>query len=158
VPIIILPMHAEDTGVVAKIHAQAFSRQHSSEQWISSNFAAFPRIMIFVARDEQDKVIGYIQWIHKSGFRQDTVIELEQIAVLKTKQHQGIATKLIQESLTRVKDHLRDNQSVLKSILISTRSDNHAQELYKKVLGAQVIATLTDLYSADEVLMLAKSL
>ena len=80
-------MHAEDTGVVAEIHAQAFSRQHSSEKWIASNFAAFPRIMIFVARDEQDNVIGYIQWIHKSGFRQEAVIELEQIAILKTKQH-----------------------------------------------------------------------
>ena len=151
-------MHAEDTGIVAKIHTQAFSRQHSSEKWIASNFAAFPRIMIFVARDEQDRVIGYIQWIHKSGFRKEAVIELEQIAVLKTNQHQGIATKLIQESLTQVKDHLRDNKSVLKSILISTRSDNHAQALYKKVLGAQVIATVKDFYSADEMLMLAKSL
>lgn len=151
-------MHAEDTGVVANIHAQVFSRQHSSEKWIASNFAAFPRIMIFVARDEQDNVIGYIQWIHKSGFRQEAVIELEQIAVLKTKQHQGIATKLIQESLTHVKNHLRDDKSVLKSILISTRTDNHAQALYKKALGAQVIANVKDLYSGDEVLMLAKSL
>jgi ribosomal protein S18 acetylase RimI-like enzyme len=151
-------MHTEDTGAVANIHAQAFSRQNSSEKWVASNFAAFPRIMIFVARDEQDKVVGYIQWSHKSGFRQEAVIELEQIAVLKTKQHQGIATKLIQESLTDVKDHLRDNKSVLKSILISTRSDNHAQALYKKTLGAQVIATIKDLYSADEVLMLAKGL
>ncbi len=157
-PIIILPMHAEDMGVVAKIHAQAFSRQHSSEKWIACNFAAFPRIMIFVARDEQDKVIGYIQWSHKSGFRQEAVMELEQIAVIKTKQHQGIATKLIQESLTEVKNHLKDNNSVLKSILISTRSDNHAQALYKKALGAQIIAIIKDLYSADEVLMLAKSL
>lgn len=114
--------------------------------------------MIFVARDEQDKVIGYIQWSHKSGFRQEAVIEFEQIAVLKTKQHQGIATKMIQESLTHVQDHLRDNKSVLKSILISTRSDNHAQALYKKALGAQVITTVKDLYSADEVLMLAMSL
>lgn len=151
-------MHADDTSIVAKIHAQAFSRQHSSEKWIACNFAAFPRIMIFVARDEQDKVIGYIQWIHKSGFRQEAVIELEQIAVLKTKQQQGIATKMIQESLNQIKDYLRDNKSFLKSILISTRTDNHAQALYKKALGAQVIATVRDLYSADEVLMLAKSL
>jgi len=87
--VIILPIHLEDINAVAKIHAQAFPRQHSSEKWISSNFAAFPRIMIFVARDEQDKVIGYIQWSHKSGFRKEAVIELEQIAVLKPKQHQG---------------------------------------------------------------------
>ena len=104
------------------------------------------------------QVIGYIQWSHKSGFRQEAVIELEQIAVLKIKQHQGIGTKLIQESLTDVKNFLKDNNSVLKSILIFTRSDNHAQALYKKALGAQVIATIKELYSADEVLMLAKSL
>jgi len=58
--------------------------------------------------------------------------------------------------LSDIKDHLKDNKSVLKSIFISTRSDNHAQELYKKALGAQVITTIKDLYSADEVLMLAK--
>lgn len=68
----------------------------------------------------------------------------------------GIATKLIQESLIDVKNYLKDNKSILKSILISTRSDNHAQSLYKKVLGAQVITTIKDLYSADEVLMLQR--
>lgn len=151
-------MHLEDVEAVAKIHAQAFPRQHSSAKWVSSNFAAFPRIMMFVARDEQDKVIGYIQWSHKSGFRKEAVIELEQIAVLKTKQHQGNATKLVHESLTDIKDHLKDNKSVLKSIFISTRSDNLAQELYKKALGAQVVACISDLYSADEVLMLTKCL
>jgi len=78
----ILPMHIEDIHAVAKIHENLFPRQCESIKWVSSNFAAYPRIMMFVARDEQDRVIGYIQWIHKSGFRQESVIELEQIAVL----------------------------------------------------------------------------
>jgi hypothetical protein len=85
-------------------------------------------------------------------------LSLSKLRFKKQKQHQGIATKPDSSSLADVKNHLRDNLSVLKSILISTRSDNHAQVLYKKTLGAQVIATIKDLYSADEVLMLAKSL
>ena len=53
-------MHIEDTYAVAKIHENLFPRQSESTKWVSSNFAAYPRIMMFVARDEQDKVIGYI--------------------------------------------------------------------------------------------------
>lgn len=59
-PVIILPIHEDDIDAVAKIHAQQFSRQKDSIRWIGCNFAAFPRIMMFVARDEKDKVIGYI--------------------------------------------------------------------------------------------------
>lgn len=151
-------MHHEDIDAVAKIHTQSFPRQHSSEKWITCNFNAYPRVMLFVARDELDKVIGYIQWIHKSGFRKNAVIELEQIAVLKTNQNKGVATKLIRESLSDVKNHLKDTRSTLKAILISTRTDNKAQELYKKTLGAEPVSIVKDLYSADEVLMLANSL
>lgn len=157
-PVIILPMHHEDIEVAAKIHSEAFPRQHSSKKWIASNFSAYPRTMMFVARDEQDNVIGYIQWIHKSGFRKDAVIELEQIAVLNKNQNQGVATKLIIESLADVKSYLDDTKSRLKSILITTRADNKAQELYKEVLGAKTVSTIKDLYSADEVLMIANSL
>ena len=82
-PVIILPMHEDDIDAVAKVHAEQFPRQKNSVRWISCNFAAFPRILMFVARDEKDKVIGYIQWIQKSGFRPQSVMELEQIAVLK---------------------------------------------------------------------------
>lgn len=154
-PTYILPMQREDISAVAEIHSQAFSRQHRSDKWICSNFNAYPRVMMFVARDELDEVIGYIQWIHKSGFRKDAVIELEQIAVRKAKQNQGVATKLILESLSNVKSYLRDTESTLKSIIISTRTDNKAQELYRKTLGAEVILVIKDLYSADEVLMIA---
>jgi hypothetical protein len=77
------------------------------------------------------KLIGYIQWSHKSGFRRIAVIELEQISFLKTKQNKGVATKLILESLSDVKNYLKDTRSTLKAILISTRTDNKAQQLYK---------------------------
>lgn len=59
--------------------------------------------MLFVARDEKDQIVGYIQWIQKSGFRNESVIELEQIAVLQNKRGKGIGALLIRESLNSKK-------------------------------------------------------
>jgi ribosomal protein S18 acetylase RimI-like enzyme len=149
-------MHEEDIHAVAKVHAKQFARQKDSVSWISCNFAAYPRIMMYVARDEKDKVIGYIQWIQKSGFRQESVIELEQIAVMETQQHKGIGTSLIEKSLGYIKEYLADSNSNLKAILVSTRTNNATKSLYEKVLKAKEIAVIRDLYSHDEVIMLAK--
>ena len=153
-PIIILPMHQEDILEVSAIHSEQFLRQTNSRIWVQSNFAAYPRIMIFVARNEQDKVVGFIQWIHKSGFRKEAVMELEQIAVLNKHQSQGIAKQLIHESLQSIKDALKDSGCQLKTIIVSTRADNHALNLYKKTLGVDAVCLIKDLYSADEVLMM----
>ena len=155
-PVIILPMHQEDIDAVARIHSQQFPRQRDSLGWVSSNFAAFPRIMMYVARDEKDKVIGYVQWIHKSGFRKESVIELEQIAVMKKEQGMGIGSKLIDYSLGSIKGFLDDTGSTLKAILVSTRTDNEAQNLYRKSLGAEPVAVIKDLYSHDELIMIAR--
>ena len=148
-------MHEEDIDAVAKVHSEQFLRQKDSLKWIGCNFAAFPRILMFVARDEKDKVIGYIQWIQKSGFRQQSVIELEQIAVFKAQQGKGIGSLLIEQSLKHIKDYLADTSSILKAILVTTRTDNQAKALYEKTLKAKEIAIIKDLYSHDEVIMLA---
>jgi len=155
-PVIILHMHEDDIDAVAKVHAQQFPRQKDSIPWISCNFAAFPRIMMFVARDEKDKVIGYIQWIQKSGFRKESVMELEQIAVLKNQQCKGVGRLLIEKSLEYIKDYLAGTQSSLKAILVSTRTDNSAKLLYEKTLNAKEIAVIKDLYSHDEVILMAR--
>lgn len=153
--VIILPMHEEYMDAVAKVHTEQFPRQKDSLKWISCNFAAFPRILMFVARNEIDKVIGYIQWIQKSGFRQQSVIELEQIAVLKSQQGKGIGSLLIEQSLMQIKDYLASTNSSLKAILVTTRTDNQAKTLYEKVLKAKEVAVIKNLYSHDEVIMLA---
>lgn len=155
-PVIILHMHEEDIEAVAKVHSQQFSRQKDSRKWISCNFAAFPRIMMFVARDEKDKVVGYIQWIQKSGFRQQSVMELEQIAVLQNHQGKGVGTLLIEKSLKYIKDYLADINSNLKAVIVSTRTDNNARTLYEKVLKVQEVAVIRDLYSSDEVVLMTR--
>lgn len=84
------------------------------------------------------------------------MLELEQLAVEPSYQGQGIGRQLLTDSLPLVKEQLCNQGSTLKHILITTRADNRAQNLYRQALGAEVEATLSDLYSADEVIMIAR--
>jgi ribosomal protein S18 acetylase RimI-like enzyme len=98
-----------------------------------------------------------LKWIQKSGFRKEVVLELEQLAVRPDSQGQGVSTALIQESLGQVARMLKGGGACIKNIVVTTRTDNHAQRLYRKVLGAAPEAVIKDLYSADEVIMVARN-
>lgn len=147
----------EDLPGAALVHKSAFVRQSYSFEWLECSFKAFPRYMIFVAESDK-QVVGYIIWAQKSGFRPEVVLELEQLAVIPDYQGKGIGRKLIADSLPLVKKQLAMKNSVLKHVLVTTRADNYAQELYKSTLGAELEATISNLYSADEVLMIARNL
>lgn len=153
--IIVRSMQDNDILRVAYIHSKCFSRQMLSEQWISCNFRAFPRIRYFVA-EYCGEVFGYIQWTEKSGFRKDVILELEQIAVLPDGQNKGIGTALISQSLLLIKTDLAKRNACIKHILVTTRTDNKAQELYVKTLNAKPEAIIRNLFSADEVFMIAR--
>jgi len=106
----------------------------------------------------EDAVEGYITWSQKSGFRPEAVMELEQLAVRPPFQGQGIGKTLIKQSLELVRTELVNQGSHLKHVIVTTRADNYAQALYKKLLGAETEATITNLYSADEVFMIARNI
>jgi ribosomal protein S18 acetylase RimI-like enzyme len=57
-----------DLGAIADIHAQAFTRQGNSKEWITCNARASPRMRLYVA-EFQGGVRGFILWTEKSGFR-----------------------------------------------------------------------------------------
>jgi len=149
-------MAESDIENVAKAHELAFSRQTLSKEWLTCALNAYPRNLCYLIEVE-NQVLGYIIWGQKSGFRPEVVLELEQIAVLPSYQGQGIGQVLITRSLDLVREHLALREARLKHILVSTRADNHAQSLYKKVLGAKVEATIENLFSADEVYMVARN-
>jgi ribosomal protein S18 acetylase RimI-like enzyme len=153
--LLIRKTNPSDVLAIADIHRTTFPRQTNSIAWVSATIAAEPRMFVFVAELESTP-IGYIFWAQKSGIRPAAVVELDQIAILPTFRGKGFAESLIRESLALVMFELEKNNQTLKSVLISTRSDNQAQHLYKKVLGAKVVATIEDLYSAAEVLMVAE--
>ena len=154
--ITIRAMSKEDINDVAFVHSKAFIRQLGSKKWITCNFSAYPRVMIFVAVNNMTQIIGYIQWLQKSGFRKESVIELEQIAVLPDFQGKNTGFTLINQSLHLVREYLTVQRSILKAVIVTTRSDNAAQNLYKKALGAKVSAIIKDLYSHDEVIMVSR--
>lgn len=149
-------MKKEDLSGASLVHKEAFIRQRLSYEWLECNLNAFPRFICFVAEVDQT-ILGYILWAQKSGFRPEAVLELEQIAVLPSYQGQGIGRNLITDSLPFVKDQLAEQGSTLKHNIVNTRADNHAQELYKSTLGAKVEATISNLHSADEVLMVTRN-
>ena len=147
-----------DLAAVANVHALAFSRQHHSRSWIECNARAYPRLRYFVACDEAaDQICGFVVWGEKSGFRKEVVLELEQIAVLPDLQGKGIGETLIRESLPAVNDRIQERGARLKAVLVTTRVDNYAQRLYRKTLGAEVEAVISNLFSADEVFMVARN-
>ncbi|WP_221073165.1 GNAT family N-acetyltransferase [Vibrio alfacsensis] len=150
-------MTQDDLEQAALVHKFAFVRQGHSREWLECIFKAFPRNIIYVAqRDNQ--VVGYIIWTQRSGFRPEVVLELEQLAVHPDHQGQGIARKLITETLPMVKGEFAKKNAVLKHVVVTTRADNFAQYLYKKTLGAEIEATISNLYSADEVYMVARNI
>lgn len=152
----IRPMSAEDLSQASEVHAQAFTRQTLSYDWLQCTLNAFPRMLCYVAT-KNETIAGYIVWSQKSGFRPEAVMELEQIAVLPAFQGIGIGKILIEQSLQQAREHLSSRGSTLKHVIVTTRADNYAQTLYKQVLGAEVEATITNLYSADEVIMIARN-
>lgn len=155
---IIRQFEKEDLLATSKVHKAAFIRQKMSYEWIECNSNAFPKSQIFIAENESKEIVGYIHWCQKSGFRPEVILELEQLAVHPAHQGKGIGTKLIKDSLPYVQEQLKTRNAAIKHIVVTTRADNYAQKLYKKTLNAEVEATIIDLYSADEVLMISRNI
>lgn len=148
----------KDLGGIAEIGSENFSGlkdKNKAKKWIKCNFLAYPRAQYFVAV-ANGKVSGYIFWLEKGGFRNESVFELEQIAVGKDYQGQGIGTKLIEKSLAEIKKYLKARGSVLKAVEVTTGTENKAQNFYKKTLGANPECVVRNLFRGDEVVMIAR--
>lgn len=140
---------------VANVHRAAFSRHERSEEWIRCNFDAYPRIQMFAA-EEDERIEGFVMWTQRSGFRKNSVLELEQIAVHPDYQGEGVGTQLIEESLTVVEDWLADRDSTIRTIVVGTRTDNEAQRLYEKTLDAEPAAIVEDYASGNELFLISR--
>jgi len=123
-------------------------------KWLTCNFSAFPRAQYFAAK-EKDKIIGYILWLEKGGFRKEAVWELEQIAVSQDCQGRGVGAKLVLDSLVIIKKNLKKRGSNLKLVEITTGL-HQAPYLYQKTLGAKKEAILKDFFRGDEMILIAR--
>jgi GNAT superfamily N-acetyltransferase len=143
---------------IAEIGAENFSGLSDikkAKKWIRCNFLAFPRTQYFVAK-VKERTVGYALWIEKGGFRKESVWELEQIAIKKGFQGQGIGTQLIEKSLPEVKKYLKKRGAKLKLIEVTTGTENRVQGLYKKTLGAKSECVVKNFFRGDEVIMIAR--
>jgi len=148
----------KDFNEIAKIGSENFSglkNMKDAKKWVKCNFSAFPRAQYFVIRTNK-KISGYILWLEKGGFRKESVFELEQIAVGKNFQGQGIGTQLVEKSFLEIKKYLKKRGSKLKAIEVTTGTDNKAQGLYKKILRAEQECVIKNLFRGDEVIMIAR--
>ncbi|MCH7828837.1 GNAT family N-acetyltransferase [Patescibacteria group bacterium] len=155
-------MRKEDLGIVAQLNKECFPEDNSTltdaREWIEANWKAAPRTSYFVLIDEEGQVEGYILWLEKGGFRKEAVLELEQIAVIPSQRGRGGGRTLIQQTLPQLKERLALQGRTIKLIEVTTAADNEAQRLYRDTLGAEVEATIHDLFRGNEVIMVARNL
>jgi GNAT superfamily N-acetyltransferase len=147
-------MEAGDLKAAAFVHGQAFPRQFHSEDWMECNFKAFPKVQIFVA-EVNGEIVGMIYWTEKSGFRKEAIVELEQLAVLPNNQGSGIGTQLIVRSLPMVAKQIAKRGACVRHLLVNTRKENSARRIYEKTMGAKLVATISGLFSTDEIFLAA---
>ena len=148
----------KDVVKIAKIGAENFSGLSDikkAKQWIKCNFLAFPRSQYFIF-ELNGKIAGYILWIEKGGFRKKSVWELEQIAIKKDFQGQGVGTELIEKSFAEIKKYVEKRGDSLKLVEVTTGTDNKAQNLYRKTLGAEPECVVRDFFRGGEVVMIAR--
>ena len=147
-----------DIKQLAKIYLDCFHGMNDFKKvklWFVCNLKAYPRMQYFVA-DVNGKTVGYVLWMEKGGFRQESVWELEQICVLSAFRGKGIGTKLIEGSLKEIKKYLKKRGAKLKLVEVTTGRGNKAQRLYKRSLGAEIACIIKDLFRGDEVILISR--
>jgi len=153
----IRPAGMKDVKRLAEIYLDCFHGMKDRKKvqlWFKCNLKAYPRMQYFVA--ELDSIVGYILWVEKGGFRKEAVWELEQIGVLSSYRGKGIGTKLIIESLKKIRKYLKRRKARLKLVEVTTGTSNRAQKLYKKTLGAKPCCIIKDFFRGDEVVLIAR--
>lgn len=138
----------KEVGEIAKIHESSFPRQRRSQEFIAAHFHAYPLTHIYVLKTS--KVIGYIIWTHKSGFRKNVVLELVQVAINPQQRSQGHGKHIIEKSFEYMSDFVVSSGATVHAILVTTRSDNNASNLYQTTLGVREVGRIPGIFSADE--------
>ncbi len=146
-----------DIDHIADIYSLCFLDEENHRLWIESSFNSFPRGAYYVVC-EDNIVCGYILWCVKNGFRANTIIELEQIAVHPDRAGKGLGRKLIETSLKMFKKHLYKLGHKASAIIVTTTEGNYAEKLYRSVLGVTTAALINNYGSGNEVVLYNRSI
>ena len=142
----------EDIESIAGIYNECFPKESNHKLWIESSFSSYPSGVYYVISIE-GKISGYILWCVKNGFRDNTIIELEQIGIHPGSSGKGLGRRLIEITLDKFKDHLSSLGHNVGAIIVTTSEGNFAEKLYQSTLGVSRAALITGFGSGDEVIL-----
>ena len=141
-----------DIGPISQIYLNCFPEERNHKLWVSSSFNSFPRAVYYVIEHES-VIAGYILWCVKNGFRDSTVVELEQVAVDPQYSGAGLGRRLIEDSFKLFKAHVQDTGHGVGAVMVTTTEGNYAENLYKSTLNVSRAAILKGYASGDEVIL-----
>jgi len=151
------PANKKNLKKIAHINLSCFhgsANLKESLKWVFCNFRAFPRFQYFVIKEKN--ILGYILWYFKGGWRKESILELEQVAIDPKYQDKGFGTRLIKESLKQLNIFLKKDSRRIKALIVTTGSTQKAQKIYEKVLGARPEARIKKLFREDEIILIKR--
>ena len=113
----------ENIESIAGIYNECIPKESNHKLWIESSFSSYPSGVYYVISIE-GKISGYILWCVKNGFRDNTIIELEQIGIHPGSSGKGLGRTLIEITLDKFKDHLSSLGHNVGAIIVTTSEGN----------------------------------
>lgn len=152
------PATESDLAGIAAIGGASFSGLRppaQGERWVRACWGAHPRLRYWVA-EVGGAPVGYILWMEKGGFREQAVVELEQVAVRPSDRGKGYGGDLVRRSLQQLSHAIESEGRAVKVVEVTTGSEQGAIDFYRRVLGAEVVATIPGLFRGDEFILIAR--
>ena len=131
-------MEEEDIPMVAAIlQKEVYNElsQDEMEDWLK-NSARPPYLECFVAEGPNEEIVGFISWGLSDMYDKQIILEIEMIAVEQQFHRKGIGSRLLRETLARVKDIWKKGELEVVTVRVETDGDNRiAQNFFSKILS-----------------------
>lgn len=145
----------QDIEPISEIYRACFPREQQHSKWIEACFRSYPKGVYFVIESE-GVVVGYILWCIKNGFRENAIVELEQVGIHPENSGMGFGKVLVKESYEIFKTFVADLGLNIGAVLVTTSEGNYAESMYKSVLGVETSAKIEGYGSGNELILFKK--
>ena len=141
-----------DIESIAAVYQACFPNELNHDLWIRASLSSYPKGVYYVVSID-DRICGYILWCVKNGFRDKTIVELEQIGIHPEFSGKGLGRKLIEDTVEKFREHVGALGHAVDAILVTTAKGNFAEKLYESTLGVSRAAELSNYGSGTELIL-----